>query len=441
MRRRDAARSTAGGLFVVGLLLRVATWPLLGPSNRDFHLGVILRMVATGRIPISNETDQSYHPPLYYLITAPIFALTHRPKVVQLFSLACAIATLYVLYRIIVFTPLFGRMRDRLILFAFVVVHPQLIAYGLYLSNDTLTILLGALVAWQLWRWLADSSPSNVRTLAILCGLGLLTKATFLAIVPIVAVLLGLIGRRFDRATATRRAVEFAAVAITIGSYKFIENYMHFGTPFVTNLDSGLGWVADQAQGRTLPWAYIGFDPRRWLSFPLMEGRRPYLEQMYESFWYEAGPMSNLQEARRWPYYLTGSALLVAAIVPTVLMVWGMVVGLAAFGRQLFAGVVPHARERVQLARGSLIALWVGVLMLLVIQEARSHVWSIMHARLMLPVLAGGLVALRVGWDALRRLAPGADRLVAAWLVITSALMLVQHATDLALVLAQRLTH
>ena len=90
MRRRDAARSTAGGLFVVGLLLRVATWPLLGPSNRDFHLGVILRMVATGHIPISNETDQSYHPPLYYLITAPIFALTHRPKVVQLFSLACA---------------------------------------------------------------------------------------------------------------------------------------------------------------------------------------------------------------------------------------------------------------------------------------------------------------------------------------------------------------
>jgi hypothetical protein len=437
--RSDSTRGSA--LFVVGLLLRVATWPLLGPSNRDFHLGVILRMVSTGRIPISNDTDQSYHPPLYYLITAPIFAVTHRPKVVQLFSLACAIATLYVFYRLIVFTPLFGRMRDRLILFAIVVVHPQLIAYGLYLSNDTLTILLGSLVAWQLWRWVTDPSPGSVRTLAVICGLGLLTKATFVAIVPVVAVLLALIGRRFDRATATRRAIEFAAIAIVVGSYKFIQNDIHFGTPFVTNLDNGLGWVAEQAQGRTLPWAYLGFDPTRWLSFPLMDGRRPYLEQMYETFWYEPGPMSNLQEARRSPYYLTGSALLVAAVVPTVLMAWGVVVGLAAFGRQLFAGVVPNARERVQLARGSLIALWVAVLMLLVIQEARTHVWSIMHARLMLPAIAGGLVALRIGWDTLRRLAPGADRLVAAWLMLTCALMLVQHASDLALVLAQRLGH
>jgi hypothetical protein len=59
----------------------------------------------------------------------------------------------------------------------------------------------------------------------------------------------------------------------------------------------------------------------------------------------------------------------------------------------------------------------------------------------MLPAIAGGLVALRIGWDTLRRLAPGADRLVAAWLVLTCALMLVQHASDLALVLAQRLGH
>lgn len=437
--RSDSTRGSA--LFVVGLLLRVATWPLAGPSNRDFHLGVILRMVSTGRIPISNETDQSYHPPLYYLITAPIFAVTHRPKVVQLFSLACAIATLWVLYRLIVFTPLFGRVRDRLILFAVVVVHPQLIAYGLYLSNDTLAILLGSLVAWQLWRWLTDPSPGGVRMLGVICGLGLLTKGTFVAIVPVVAVLLVLIGRRFDRATATRRAIEFAVIAIVVGSYKFIQNYIHFGTPFVTNLDSGLGWVAAQAQGRTLPWAYLGFDPSRWLSFPLTGGRRPYLEQMYETFWYEPGPMSNLQEARRSPYDLTGSALLVAAVVPTVLTAWGVVAGVAALGRQLFAGIVPSARQRVQLARGSLIALWVAVLMLLVIQEARTHVWSIMHARLMLPAIAGGLVALRIGWDALRRLAPGADRLVAAWLVMTCALMVVQHATDLALVLAQHLAH
>ena len=115
---RTRARTFGWAILAVGIVLRAATWALMTPQNRDFHLGVITTIVDIGRLPVSNETYQSHHPPLYYILAASIFAVTHRPKVVQMFSLACAIATLLVCYHLMVRTPLFGRMRDRLLLFA-----------------------------------------------------------------------------------------------------------------------------------------------------------------------------------------------------------------------------------------------------------------------------------------------------------------------------------
>ena len=154
-----------------------------------------------------------------------------------------------------------------------------------------------------------------------------------------------------------------------------------------------------------------------------------------QTFWYEYLPMSNLVEARRWPYYFTGSAVLVAAAAPTLVMLVGIMAGLVSLPRRLIACGVPSRPERIRIARGIAIAVWLAVLLLMIAQESRTHVWSIMHARLLLPALVGGLAALRVGWTALRRAAPAlVDRVLLVAITLTSALLLVQHVTDLALV-------
>jgi len=435
MRRpsRGRARSIARALLVAGILLRAITWALMTPQNRDFHLGVITRFVDTGRLPIANETDQSYHPPLYYLITAPIFAVTHRPKVVQMFSLACAIATLMVFYRLLVETPLAGRMRDRLLCFALVAVNPQVITYGLYISNDTLAILLGAAVALQLWLWLHDPAPARVRWLGVLCGLGLLTKATFVAIVPVIAAAVAIVSWRRDRAAAVPRWLEFASIAVVLGAYKFIENYVHFGTPIVTNFDAGYSWMAEQMRGRTMPWAYIGFDWHRLLVAPTGDERRPYLELLYQTSWYEFLPMSNLVAARRWPFYLFASAAMITAVVPTLVAVAGACRTLVGLPRMPRTAAVWPAGAAVRIARATLIAMWLAVLALLVRQEFVMHLWPVMHARLLLPALAGAFAALRVGWDAVRRVSPRAfDRVMRASIAATTLLLLTQHLVDLA---------
>ena len=37
------------------------------------------------------------------------------------------------------------------------------------------------------------------------------------------------------------------------------------GSPFITNLDGGYPWIAEQARGRAMPWSYFGVSLERLL--------------------------------------------------------------------------------------------------------------------------------------------------------------------------------
>ena len=425
--------------LIGGIVLRLVTFMVLAPQNRDFHLGVIIRIVDTGRLPISNATDQSYHPPLYYLLAAPILALTHRPKAVQLLSLAFAIATLIVLFWLTVRSPLFGSPRERLWTFALLAVQPQLITYGLYISNDTLATLIGAVCFWLFWRWLEQPSAARLRALGLACGAGLLTKASFLAFAAVFACAVPVMTYRFDRATAARRTLEFLALVMAVGSYKYIENLWYFGTPFVTTLDGSYAWIAEQASGRHFPQAYFGVAVRPLFLDAMGNTRQPYIAMLFRTFWLEYLPMSNLVLARRDPFFAAGAAALLAAVVPTALMVAGIVEGLVTLPRWLCRREEFDRETRVELAKRVAIAVLVALLALLTAEEYRTHVWSIMHARLLLPACVGAYAALAIGWSRLRAvLGTAADRLVVPVLAVLVTLLLVQHVTDIALFLGSR---
>jgi len=95
------------------------------------------------------ETSLAYHPPLYYLMAAPILEVYGTEKAVQFLSLCLSIGSLVILY-ILVFKS--GLIRGRLPqLYSFLVVCflPQFVTDTLWVSNDTLAIFLGALIVWQ----------------------------------------------------------------------------------------------------------------------------------------------------------------------------------------------------------------------------------------------------------------------------------------------------
>ena len=101
--------------------------------------------------------------------------------------------------------------------------------FSLYVSNDTLAIFLGAAIVWQTRRFIQITGWKDGLLFAILTGLGLLTKATFLAFVPVLFVLVVFMFAHKESLTkASWAAGAFLAIALSLGSYKFIDNYVRF---------------------------------------------------------------------------------------------------------------------------------------------------------------------------------------------------------------------
>jgi len=71
-----ATRSILKFCLVAGIALRFIVLITASGVNPDDHLGVIAYIAEHHALPISNHLAQSYHPPLYYLLMSPLFAVT-----------------------------------------------------------------------------------------------------------------------------------------------------------------------------------------------------------------------------------------------------------------------------------------------------------------------------------------------------------------------------
>ncbi len=112
---------------------------------------------------------------------APILSASGSLKIVQILSLGLSIASLIVIYQIVFETPLIQAKTARLYSFALICFLPQFIMFTLYVSNDTLAIFMGCLTVLQTYRFIQLHDWKQTLLLAVVLGLGLLTKATFLA--------------------------------------------------------------------------------------------------------------------------------------------------------------------------------------------------------------------------------------------------------------------
>src|SRR5580658_9596486 len=102
-------------LLALGIALRVAVFWVLDPLNNDAgHFDVIKYIVEHRALPAATASFESYQPPLYYLLAAPLYAASGNIKWVQVLSLALTILTLLVLYRLLYVDKLLADRRSRL---------------------------------------------------------------------------------------------------------------------------------------------------------------------------------------------------------------------------------------------------------------------------------------------------------------------------------------
>ncbi len=136
-------------------------------------------------LPDPTKGWEFYQPPLYYVMGAAVLALTAKLAFVtlstytqlQLLAVLCSIATLGL--GAWIGTMLFPRKDERSSLFAFIgilAVVPGLVFFGARINNDVLYLLIAFAWMGQLLVWWRAPRLRHWIVLAVLVGLGLLTK-------------------------------------------------------------------------------------------------------------------------------------------------------------------------------------------------------------------------------------------------------------------------
>jgi 4-amino-4-deoxy-L-arabinose transferase-like glycosyltransferase len=195
--------------FVKQLVLVVAYPPFQG-HDEVAHLGYLGTLANEGRLPTLSdrlpaalEAYSSFtldwpalytanHPPLYYVTSLLAYWLAGDSYQAQLYAVRLMAVPLFLLT--IWLTYLIARLlfpaNDLVAIGAPAVVafQPQLGFEGAIVNNDMLAIALGTLLLYLSLRAIWSGLTLRLSLIiGLVCGLGLLTKATLLALLPIVA--------------------------------------------------------------------------------------------------------------------------------------------------------------------------------------------------------------------------------------------------------------
>ena len=372
------ARDISKPILIVAILLRVVIFLFLNPHNNDDHAAVVRYWVDHGRFPTLWNTLQAQHPPLYYAILVPIWKVTQSDKGMQVFSLVCSVATLFVLYHFLYHSSLIQNPRGRLYGFLMVCFLPQFVMFNLYISNDTLTIFLGSLAILQAWRYIQSRRRRDLILFALINVIGLYTKLIFLAYLPVFAAVVFIVEGRSRRALVT--AALFFGLTFAAGSYKLIDNYMRFGDPMATGLDHRFNYPNIRAHARSYRgiWSYIDINIFKLIPDPVLSDNTsnslPCV--FYGTFWYQYIPESNFIGNRSRPTMYIGSAIYIAALLPSLVFLLGWVVSLK-----------PAKLEGAALMRcmSAFLVLFTGLMFLPA--EIKYHIWSQAQARFLFPAI------------------------------------------------------
>ena len=187
-------------------------WPVIAPGDWDqAYLSQIVGAEFAPAYPVDGITYEDWQPPLYYLLQAPIYALTGGSlTAMRLLSVALGAGVVALAY--MVGRAVFGRAAPALAVAAFVAFLPQHLAILGSVNNDALSeLIIAAILALLVTRW-PDAPPAAGRAerrrllaLGLLLGAGFLTKGQAYLMAPVVG--LFLLVRYWPRPGRSRRSV------------------------------------------------------------------------------------------------------------------------------------------------------------------------------------------------------------------------------------------
>jgi 4-amino-4-deoxy-L-arabinose transferase-like glycosyltransferase len=396
-------------LLCLGIVTRCLVYVFLSPYNNDAHITIVEFLVRHKSFPNIADNYLAFHPPLYYLLAAPVLAIFGSDKAVQFLSLITSIGTLFILYRIIFKTAMMCNPCAKLYSFLIACFLPQFVMFGLYVSNDSLSFLLGSLITLEVAHYIDMPNKRSGAVLAVVTGLGLLTKTSFLPFVPVLMIFIFIVQVREHRAYAKAgwATCVFLVICTVLGSYKYIDNYVHYDNPLINSLDISV-WSFQTRSFQGIR-SYLDVDLPHLLAAPSIPfdevmgnsrsitttGSYPLL--FYGTFWYQLIPESNFRGTAHKPFSYLGSLIYLVALVPTMAFALGAVKNLPRFP----SFVRSFDRARIE-DRGLMIsyvsaALLLANTLLLLVALMKYHVWSVAQGRYLFPTFPGLLAIFAAG--------------------------------------------
>lgn len=313
-RRRISASGLRWGLLAAWAILSFESLfrlPMGVGYDVGGHMDYARFIVETGRLPLAPDGWQMFQAPLYYLLSAPLYWLTHgAERALRVLPLACGALQVELGYR--------AARRvypDREDLQAVGTLFAACLPMSLYLSQSAGNEpLAGAFTAAAIVLAWSGATPLVV---GLALGLALLTKATAVLIVlPICAWV-------YSKRRDWREVVWVAGAALAVAGWYYLRNWAELGTPFVG------GW--DPAR-RIVWWQEPGY--RTWrhllsfgeaLSRPVYSAVAGFWDSLYSTLWLDGCLSARIRFEARPPWHygwlIAGSWL---ALVPSACLLGGL---------------------------------------------------------------------------------------------------------------------
>ena len=324
------ALAAAGWIFVFAT--KAARIPAAVGFDARHHLyyaGWIREKLA---LPLATDGWSTYHPPLFYALSALVLPASGEP-------VGAALKLLPFLggFGVVLASFLLARRLEpddagaQLLAVGFAAVLPVNLYSAAYFSNEPLHAGLAALALWLGADALLCErlGGRRVALLGLVLGLTALTKFTAVLLLPVCAVLLAARVFAIDRAGAARAvAVAGALVGVValVAGWFYARSWILLGDPLLGNWNlPGEDQRWWQQPGFHTPAYYARFGEA--LLHPYLAGFHSFWDSLYSTFWGDGFIAGRTDPARRhdfWSYDFMSAGYLAALPATPLLFVGAM---------------------------------------------------------------------------------------------------------------------
>jgi hypothetical protein len=321
----------AAALAVLWVVLAINNLPRM-PNHLGYdvqaHVEYIAYVAKNHRVPLAGEGWQMFQSPLYYVVSAPLYALLEgrvEPgtllRVLRIAPILCGLAQVELVRRAArIALPRQPDAQSAALLVGGLM--PMNLYISQTLSNEPMSGCLTALaivVGMRFVRSARKRGDGSLAATGAALGLALLTKVSAVVIAPVLALFAWLVRRHGKWVRGL--AVLFGTCALVCGAY-YVRNLVHFGRPFVAGWDpQRVAWWQDP--GYRTPASLYTFG--RSVLYPTYAGLDGLWDSLYSSVWCD-GFLSGIaigDYRPPWNYTLM-SALALLSIIPTLAILIGL---------------------------------------------------------------------------------------------------------------------